>query len=127
MYYEAYVKLADKSDVHFENRLHFFAVAAKAMRHVYLDYAKRKNAQKRGAWVPHVMQAAAPRTRLEVPPLPAHGSLLGGEEMIVADIRPPPRRVGGCRLVAAGARVRCPLGGGYPRAFDLLQLGDAHL
>ena len=52
--HEAYIKLADQNDVHFENRLHFLAVAAKAMRHVYLDYAKRKNAKKRGAGVAHV-------------------------------------------------------------------------
>ena len=52
--HEAYIKLAGQNEVHFENRLNFFSVAAKAMRHVYLDYAKHKNAQKRGAGVAHV-------------------------------------------------------------------------
>ncbi len=35
--HEAYLKLADQKGAKFENRAHFFAVAAKAMRHVFLD------------------------------------------------------------------------------------------
>jgi RNA polymerase sigma factor (TIGR02999 family) len=53
--HEAYIKLADRSDAHYESRLHFYAVAAKAMRHVFLDYAKRKRAGKRGAGAQHVV------------------------------------------------------------------------
>lgn len=52
--HEAYLKLADQKGVNFENRAHFFAVAAKAMRHVFLDYAKHKSRQKRGGSVAHV-------------------------------------------------------------------------
>jgi RNA polymerase sigma factor (TIGR02999 family) len=52
--HEAYLKLADQRDVRYENRVHFYAVAAKAMRHVFLDYAKRKAAQKRGGDIAHV-------------------------------------------------------------------------
>lgn len=52
--HEAYLKLADQKGAKFENRAHFFAVAAKAMRHVFLDYAKRKSRQKRGGDVVHV-------------------------------------------------------------------------
>ncbi len=52
--HEAYLKLADQKDPQFANRAHFFAVAAKAMRHVFLDYAKHKSRQKRGGDVAHV-------------------------------------------------------------------------
>jgi RNA polymerase sigma factor (TIGR02999 family) len=52
--HEAYLKLADQKDARYENRLHFYAVAAKAMRHVFLDYAKRKKAIKRGGGIAHV-------------------------------------------------------------------------
>lgn len=45
---EAYLKLAAQDGADFQNRAHFFAVAAKAMRHIFLDYAKRKAAVKRG-------------------------------------------------------------------------------
>lgn len=51
--HEAYLKLADQSSPNWQNRAHFLAVAAKAMRHVYLDYAKRKSRQKRGGDVVH--------------------------------------------------------------------------
>lgn len=52
--HEAYLKLADQKNARWENRLHFYAVAAKAMRHVFLDYAKRKMAIKRGGDFVHV-------------------------------------------------------------------------
>ncbi len=52
--HEAYLKLADQKGARFENRAHFFAVAAKAMQHVFLDYTKRKSRQKRGGNVAHV-------------------------------------------------------------------------
>lgn len=43
---EAYVKLNGTSD--FANRSHFFATAAKAMRHILVNYAEKKKAGKRG-------------------------------------------------------------------------------
>jgi hypothetical protein len=33
-----------------EKRNHFFGVAAKAMRHIPVDYARSKNNQKHGGW-----------------------------------------------------------------------------
>ena len=45
--HEAYLKMAGK-DGSFEDRAHFLGVAAKAMRHVVVDYVRRKGAQKRG-------------------------------------------------------------------------------
>jgi len=46
---EAYLRLADQTNPNFTNRSHFFAVAAKAMRQILVDYAKAQQSQKRGA------------------------------------------------------------------------------
>ncbi len=45
--HEAYLKIA-KGDQDFQNRAHFFGVAAKAMRHILVDYARSKQSEKRG-------------------------------------------------------------------------------
>ncbi len=46
--HEAYLKLVNQRDANFENRLHFFAVAAQIMRRILVDYARRHHASKRG-------------------------------------------------------------------------------
>jgi RNA polymerase sigma factor (TIGR02999 family) len=46
--HEAYLKLVDQSRVSWESRAHFFATAAKAMRHILMNYARDRRAQKRG-------------------------------------------------------------------------------
>jgi RNA polymerase sigma factor (TIGR02999 family) len=46
--HEAYVKLVRGDHASWENRAHFVAVAAKAMRHVLIDHARAKRTQKRG-------------------------------------------------------------------------------
>lgn len=46
--HEAYLKLVGQSDKQFSNRAHFFGVAAQAMRHILVDYARARNSQKRG-------------------------------------------------------------------------------
>ncbi len=48
--HEAYLKLADGGDRKWRNREHFFGVAAKAMRHILVDYARSKSRKKRGGW-----------------------------------------------------------------------------
>lgn len=50
--HEAYLKLVAQKEQSWESRSHFFAVAAKAMRHILIDRARRKRAQKRGGDVP---------------------------------------------------------------------------
>ena len=49
--HEAYLKLADRIDVHWNDRQHFLALAAKVMRELLADYARRRNALKRGGGV----------------------------------------------------------------------------
>jgi len=46
--HEAYLKIAASGTAHFENRAHFFATTAKAMRQVLINYAEKRSAQKRG-------------------------------------------------------------------------------
>lgn len=46
--HEAYMKMIDQDKANFNNRAHFLAVAALAMRRILISYARKKNAQKRG-------------------------------------------------------------------------------
>lgn len=48
--HEAYLKLADEDGRNWQNRAHFFGVAAQAMRHILVDYARSKHRKKRGGW-----------------------------------------------------------------------------
>src|SRR5438552_10959468 len=45
---EAYLRLADQSHPRWQNRAHFFAVAARAMRQILVSYARSQRAKKRG-------------------------------------------------------------------------------
>lgn len=46
--HEAYLRLVDQTAPEYRNRAHFLAVASRAMRHILIDYARRRAAQKRG-------------------------------------------------------------------------------
>ena len=46
--HEAFLRLVDQREAHWQNRAHFFAVAARAMRHILVDYARARHAAKRG-------------------------------------------------------------------------------
>lgn len=46
--HEAYLKLVDIQSVDWQNRAHFFAVAARQMRRVLIDHARTKGRSKRG-------------------------------------------------------------------------------
>lgn len=46
---ETYLKLVGRPEGHWQNRVHFFAVAARAMRQILVDHARRRAARKRGA------------------------------------------------------------------------------
>src|SRR5436190_13029780 len=45
---EAYLRLAGQSNPRWQNRAHFFAVAARAMRRILVSYARSQRSQKRG-------------------------------------------------------------------------------
>jgi RNA polymerase sigma factor (TIGR02999 family) len=61
--HEAYLKLAGKDALSWQNRIHFFRVAARAMRDIVVDYARRQRAAKRGGTAPDLSLA-------DLPPLP---------------------------------------------------------
>jgi RNA polymerase sigma-70 factor (ECF subfamily) len=46
--HEAYIKLIDQSDVRWQNRAHFFAIASQAMRRILIDHARTRQREKRG-------------------------------------------------------------------------------
>ena len=45
---EAYVHLVDQKHVRWQNRAHFLAIASQLMRRILVDYARRRQYQKRG-------------------------------------------------------------------------------
>ena len=46
--HEAYLKLVGQNPVEWENRAHFFGIAARLMREILIEYARGRNRQKRG-------------------------------------------------------------------------------
>jgi RNA polymerase sigma factor (TIGR02999 family) len=46
--HEAFLKLIDQTRVQWQNRAHFFGIAAQAMRRILVDHARQKLADKRG-------------------------------------------------------------------------------
>ena len=46
--HEAYLKLFGRKNIHWQNRAHFYAVAARAMRQILVDHARARAARKRG-------------------------------------------------------------------------------
>ncbi len=46
--HEAYLKLIDQREVNWQNRAHFFGIAAQAMRRILVDHAKARHREKRG-------------------------------------------------------------------------------
>jgi RNA polymerase sigma factor (TIGR02999 family) len=56
---EAYVNLVDQPERNWQNRAHFFAVAAQAMRRILVDYGRRKRSLKRGGALQRVDQLDA--------------------------------------------------------------------
>jgi RNA polymerase sigma-70 factor (ECF subfamily) len=51
---EAYIRLIDTGGMRWQNRAHFYAVAAKLMRHILVDFARSRNELKRGGGVAHL-------------------------------------------------------------------------
>jgi RNA polymerase sigma factor (TIGR02999 family) len=52
--HEAYLKLAAQNPLDWQNKAHFFALAAQVMRHILVDHARTKQRDKRGGGQAHV-------------------------------------------------------------------------
>jgi RNA polymerase sigma factor (TIGR02999 family) len=67
---EAYMKLVDQRKVDWQNRAHFFALAARLMRRIVLDDARRRQREKRGGDAIQVpidsMEVSAPAAVVDV-------------------------------------------------------------
>lgn len=48
--HEAYLKLVGLNQIEWQNRAHFFAIAAQAMRRILVDYARERHREKRGGF-----------------------------------------------------------------------------
>jgi RNA polymerase sigma factor (TIGR02999 family) len=46
--HEAYMQLVDETGVDWQDRTHFFAICARAMRRILVDFARHRTAEKRG-------------------------------------------------------------------------------
>ncbi|MCP3957792.1 MAG: sigma-70 family RNA polymerase sigma factor [bacterium] len=51
--HEVYLKMVDQSKVSWQDRSHFFAISARAMRQIIVDYARQRLAAKRGGGQAH--------------------------------------------------------------------------
>jgi len=51
---EAYLRLVEVQRVRWENRAHFFAISARLLRQILVDFARRRSYQKRGSGRQHV-------------------------------------------------------------------------
>jgi RNA polymerase sigma factor (TIGR02999 family) len=49
---EAYLRLANRRSLNWQNRAHFFAVASQVMRHILVDMARGRRRERRGGGVP---------------------------------------------------------------------------
>ena len=56
---EAYLRLVDEPQIHWQNRAHFFGIAAQIMRRILLNYARDQNRLKRGGRAIHVSLSEA--------------------------------------------------------------------
>jgi RNA polymerase sigma-70 factor (ECF subfamily) len=65
---EAYLRLIDWQNVHWQNRAHFFGVAAQIMRRILVNYAVEQKSLKRGGGAPHVTVEEAGEVFTERPP-----------------------------------------------------------
>ena len=69
--HEAYVKLIGQRRVQWQNRAHFFGIAAQMMRRILVDHARRQHRDKRGGWTPKLsldeaMAVTAPEPHLDL-------------------------------------------------------------
>ena len=62
---EAYLRLVDQKRVRWQNRAHFLAIAAQLMRRILVDYARRRQYQKRGAGAMQVTLGEAESIAIE--------------------------------------------------------------
>jgi len=75
---EAYLRLVDADSIQWQNRAHFFAVSARLMRQILVDYARKRGGQKRGGGANPISlhEAMAAGVRLDDDLIAVHDALL---------------------------------------------------
>ena len=95
--HETFLKLLKIDQVQWQHRAHFFAVAARLMRRILIDYARATNRDKRGGGAPHLPLDNA----LDLPVAPAEDLLLLHEALERLErLSEPQCRVVECRCFA---------------------------
>jgi RNA polymerase sigma factor (TIGR02999 family) len=52
--HEAYLRLVNANSIEWQNRAHFYAICARVMRRILIDFARSRNYQKRGGSFAHI-------------------------------------------------------------------------
>jgi RNA polymerase sigma-70 factor (ECF subfamily) len=52
--HEVYLRLVYANDINWQDRAHFYAICARLMRRILVDFARSRNYQKRGGHSPHI-------------------------------------------------------------------------
>ncbi len=66
--HEAYLRILEQDGIHWTNRGHFMGLVVHMMRHILVDYARERNAAKRGGGCEHVVLSEADELTGERPP-----------------------------------------------------------
>ena len=82
--HEAYLKLIDQRRVRWQNRAHFFAIAAHVMRRILVDHARHRAAAKRGGSLMSLHEDDALSPPLDVDILALDRAL---EKLATVDVR----------------------------------------
>jgi len=95
--HEAYVQLSDEQRVDWQSRSHFFGISARVMRQIVVDYARRRQAAKRGG--------ARPRVSVDVVDVPVENRIelvLAVDEILgmLESFNPRLARIVECRFFA---------------------------
>src|SRR5262249_59339507 len=72
--HEAFLRLVDEKEIDWQNRAHFFGIAAVRMRHILVEHARGRQAAKRGGgeFRLSLSEAGRPAEKRDVDPLPPH-------------------------------------------------------
>jgi RNA polymerase sigma-70 factor, ECF subfamily len=95
---EAYLRLIDITQVNWQDRAHFFAMSARIMRRILIDFARARNYQKRGGSALHVPLdeavegANAEKMAGDKPPGLSQAEILAIDEALVALAEIDPRK-----------------------------------
>lgn len=90
--HEAYLKLAAGKGAHASDRSHFLAIAARAMRQVLVDHARRRQAERRGGdWARTTLTDGTGSVELDLDEILALDAALG-------ELDPQQRQVVECRF-----------------------------